>query len=237
MIFMKKSTLKVVSVLGTLAICLTAFAACSGEDNSQKLLYEEGGKIYYREEIGDIARELATDSNGVTLVDEEGNLLWKITDEDGSEHTHAVSFPGYLEDGKKVSCQQFSMTMPKGWKNIGHGVIMLRDKTDSIKIDYTFFGEEDGKILSAEERLEGFKNLFAPNLEDGTAKMEVSDVQVAGRDAKKAKLTTTGDKEVYLEIYLIDIPVGVMAFTCTTDFEDGREYDFKPILDTIEYRI
>ena len=235
---MKKSTVKIISVLGALAICLTAFAACSGEDNSQKLLYEEGGKIYYRPEIGEAAYELATDANGVTRVDEEGNLLWKVTDANGVDQTHPVSYPSYLIDGKTVSCQQFTITMPRGWKNIGYDSIMLRDKKDEIKIDYTFVGaDEEGVVPTAETRLEELNTIFASKVEDGSAKIEASDVQVAGRDAKKVMLTTSGKTDAYLEVYFIDVPSGVMTFTCACDFEKISEYDFKAILDTIEYRI
>ena len=237
-IFMKKSTVKIISVLGALAICLTAFAACSGEDNSQKLLYEEGGKIYYRPEIGEAAYELATDANGVTRVDEEGNLLWKVTDAAGNDQTHPVSYPSYLIDGKSVSCQQFTITMPKGWKNIGYDSIMLRDKKDEIKIDYSFAAADaEGVIPTAESRVEELEKIFAPNIEDGSAKIEVSDVQVAGRDAKKVMMTTSGKTDAYLEVYFVSVPTGVMTFTCACNFEDKGEYDFKAILDTIEYRI
>lgn len=235
---MKKSTLKIISVLGALAICITAFAACSSEDNSQKLLYEEGGKIYYRKEVGEAAYELVTDSNGVTRVDEEGNLLWKVTDADGNDQTHPVSYPSYLVDGKSVSCQQFSITMPKGWSNIGSDSIMLRSKDGETKIDYSFFGaEEDGTIPTAEDRVEMLEEFFAPSIADGTATVEIKDVQVAGRDAKKAVIKTSGKSDAYLEAYFISVSSGVMSFSCACEYEEGGKFDFKAILDTVEYRI
>ena len=235
---MKKSTVKIISVLGALAICLTAFAACSGEDNSQKLLYEEGGKIYYRPEAGEAAYELATDANGVTRVDEEGNLLWKVTDADGNDQTHPVSYPSYLIDGKTVSCQQFTIKMPKGWSNIGYDSIMLRDKKGEIKIDYSFAGADaEGVVPTAEDRIDQLNELFAPNIADGTATVEASDVQVAGRDAKKVVMVTHGKADAYLEVYFVSVSTGVMTFTCACNFEDGGKYDFKAILDTVEYRI
>ena len=43
-ILMKKNTLKIAAVLSGLAVCLTAFAACSSEKNEDKLIYKEGGK-------------------------------------------------------------------------------------------------------------------------------------------------------------------------------------------------
>ncbi len=238
---MKKSTVKIVSILGALAICITAFAACSKEDNSQKLLYEEGGKIYYRKEVGEAAYELATDSNGVTRVDEQGNLLWKVTDADGNDQTHPVSFPAYLEDGKTVSCQQFSMTMPKGWSNIGSNSIMLRSKDGETKIDYSFFEpDEEGVIPTAEDRIKMLEDVLASGIAEGRVELEVSDVQISGRDAKKAVIKTTnkdGENKTYLENYFVSVPTGVLSFTCACEFEDGGKFDFKAILDTVEYRI
>ncbi len=236
---MKKSTLKIAAVLSGLAVCLTAFAACSSEDNESKLIYKEGGKIYYRPSEGEAAYELATDDNGVTRVDEEGNLLWKVTDVNGEDQTHPVSFPAFINDGKEVSCQQFSITLTRGWENTGNGMIMLRNEKDNAKIDYTFFEMEEGDetVPTAEARVEMLQNLLKPSVDDGSATMKVTDVQVAGKDAKKVELRTTGKANAYLEVYFVSLSNGVMSFSCACDFEDAGKYDFKAILDTIEYRV
>lgn len=236
---MKKSTLKIAAVLSSLAVCLAAFAACSSEDNENKLIYEENGKIYYRQSEGDAAYELATDANGVTLVDEQGNLLWKVTNADGEDQTHAVSYPAFINDGKEVACQQFSITVPRGWENTGSTMIMLRNEKDNAKIDYSFFEPDEGDetVPTAEDRVEMLEEMLAPSIEDGSAVMEVTDVQVAGRDAKKVVLKTSGKADAYLEVYFISVSTGVMSFSCACDFEDGGKYDFKSILDTVEYRI
>ena len=101
---MKKNIIKTCAVLLALASIITVFTACKKVDENT-LLYEEGGKIYYRKEAGDEAYELVTDQNGVTVVDENGNMLWKVTNADGEDQTHPVSFPAYLQDGKTISCQ------------------------------------------------------------------------------------------------------------------------------------
>lgn len=238
MIRMKKSTLKIAAVLSSLAICITAFAACSQEKNENKLVYEEGGKIYYRKDVGEDAYELATDKNGVTLVDEQGNLLWKVTNAQGEEQTHPVSFPAYIDDGDSVSCQQFSMTLPRGWSNTGKTMIMLRSKDGEKKIDYSFFEpNEDGSLPTGASKTEELEKLFASAIADGTAKITSSSVQVGGRDATKVVLVTEGKKTAYLEVYYVDTNLGLMAFSCACPFEDGGDFDFKAILDTIEYRI
>ena len=236
---MKKNTLKIAAVLSCLAVCLTAFAACSSEKNEDKLIYKEGGKIYYRPQQGDVARELATDKNGVTLVDEEGNLLWKVTNADGEDQTHPVSYPAVLNEGDRISCQQFSIKLPRGWEKMrSDSMVMLRNEKDGAQIDYSFFDNADNaEENTAEMKIQGLKDMLKPSIDDGTAKIESEDVQISGRDAKKIVITTTGKKDAYLEVYYIDTAKGVMAFSCSCPFEDGGKYNFKAILDTVEYRI
>lgn len=237
-ILMKKSTLKIAAVLSSLAVCLAAFAACSSEDNENKLIYKEGGKIYYRPEQGEAAYELATDANGVTRVDEDGNLLWKVTNADGEDQTHAVSFPAILDDGKSVSCQQFSIKLPRGWEKMNsETAFMIRNEKDSAQIDYSFFDNAENENNTAEGRVKMLEEMFKPSVDDGKATIEVSDTQVSGRDAKKIVLKTSGKKDAYLEVYFVDTAKGVMSFSCACPFEDGGKYDFKAVLDTIEYRI
>ncbi len=241
-ILMKKNTLKIAAVLSGLAVCLTAFAACSSEKNEDKLIYKEGGKIYYRPQQGDIARELATDKNGVTLVDSEGNLLWKVTNADGEDQTHPVSYPAVLNEGDRISCQQFSIKLPRGWEKMkSNNAVMLKNEKDSAQIDYSFFENKEDEVNTAESRVQALNEMLQPSVKDGTAIIEVEDVQVSGRDAKKIVIKTSGKnsgkKDAYLEVYFIDTANGVMSFSCSCPAEDGGKYDFKAVLDTIEYRI
>lgn len=237
-ILMKKSTLKIAAVLSSLTVCLAAFAACSSEENENKLLYKEGGKIYYRPEQDEEAHELATDANGVTRVDEDGNLIWKITNADGEEQTQAVSFPAALTDGKTISCQQFTLKLPRGWEKMTiNNAFMIKNEKDSAQIDYSFLENDENETNTAESRIKMLQEMFKPSIDDGTATIETEDVQLAGRDAKKIVLKTSGNKDAYLEVYFIDTANGVMSFSCACPFEDGGKYDFKGILDTIEYRI
>ena len=237
-ILMKKTTLKIAAVLSGLAVCLTAFAACSSEKNEDKLIYKEGGKIYYRPQQGDIARELATDKNGVTLVDSEGNLLWKVTNADGEDQTHPVSYPAVLDEGGRISCQQFSIKLPRGWEKMkSDNAVMLKNEKDGAQIDYSFFENEGDDIKTAEGTIQSLKEMLQPSIDDGTATIESEDVQISGRDAKKIVLKTKGEKNAYLEVYYVDTASGVMTFSCSCEYEDGGKYDFKAVLDTIEYRI
>ncbi len=230
---MKKNIIKTCAVLLALASIITVFTACKKVDENI-LLYEEGGKIYYRKEAGDEAYELVTDQNGVTVVDENGNMLWKVTNADGEDQTHPVSFPAYLQDGKTISCQQFTMKCPKGWENIGNFKIMLKNVDEGVQIDYSYIQPDEGEEKSTvDAEVAKLEKLFGLS-----SKITRTKTQIGGRDAEKLVLEMLDGTPVYMEIYCIEVGNGLMSFNCTyTDAANKGTYDFKAILDTIEYRI
>ncbi len=236
---MKSSALKIAAVLMCLATVATALAACSSKkSNEEELIYEEDGKIYYRPEEGAAAYELATDANGETLVDAQGNLLWKVTNAAGEDQTHPVSFPDYLQDGKKLSCQQFTIKVPRGWENIGNTAIMLRNDKKNYQINYSFFESTEETVETAEGRVAQTEEMFQVGVESGEIELETSDSSVAGKPAKKLVVKITGDSENgYMETYFVTTDNGVMSFACTCEAKDGGKFDFLEILNTLEYRI
>lgn len=237
---MSNKAIRIIAIAVALMSIVCIFAACSGgNENSEELIFKKNGKIYFRKEANDNAYELVTDANGETVVDEQGNLLWKVTDADGKEQTHPVSFPGYLQDGKKVSCQQFTISIPRGWENIGHNMIMLRDTKSSKQIDYSFFTpDEDGNVPTAESRAKALTDLLKTEVEKGNISVKQENVQIGGRDAIKVVMDNSGsEKQAYAEVYYISLESGTMSFFCTCPYEERNKMDFKAILDTIEYRI
>ena len=81
-----------------------------------------------------------------------------------------------------------------------------------------------------------FEESFKPMVEEGTAKLTRSNTQIAGRDAIKVVIEINNDGATsYLEIYNIEDKGGRMTFRCSCDYTE-KGYDFKAILDTIEYR-
>ncbi len=233
---MKKNMLKYVAILLCFASIITVFAACSNKDDNS-LIFKEKGKIYYRLDEDDDAYELVTDANGVTVVDEQGNLLWKVTDAEGQDQTHPVSFPTYLEDGKEISCQQFTIKMPKGWENIGNFKIMLRNSKEDLQIDYSFFENSENGKETVENAIQEMNKLFQPSVDAGEATVKQEQTQVGGRDATKVTVEFTNDNPSYSELYYIQLSSGVMYFMCTAPYEAKGEFNFKAVLDTIEYRI
>lgn len=235
---MNNKTIKIFAVILALASVFGVLTACSGGDDGS-LLFKKRGKLYYRLSEDDIAYELVTDDDGVTVVDEKGNLIWKITGADGGDATQAVSFPAHLTQGKVVSCQEFSITMPKGWTVEGNFVLRLVNEDAEAQIDYSFFENSSATPdNTAEARAQSWYELFKPAIDEGEATFEKEEAQVAGRDAIKVTVKTTSDNgKTYLESYFVENGNGVLVFNCTCPAKNGGNFDFKAVLDSIEYRI
>lgn len=235
---MKNTSVKITAVLVALASVFAVASTACGKDD--KLLFKKNGKIFYRQSVNDNAYELVTDSKGETVVDAQGNLLWKVTDANGENHTMPVSYPSYLNEGGKISCQEFSMKLPGGYENIGGDCIMLRNTKKGTQIDYSLFepAGEDDENNSAKARAEMVKNVFAKETEKGHGTVTMEDVQIGGRDAVRVIIDMNKtEKQAYMEAYYIDSVNGVMSFTCACDYKDKGKIDFKAILDVIEYRV
>jgi hypothetical protein len=157
------------------------------------------------------------------------------TDANGVEGTHPVSFPYYIQDGKTIECQQFTIKCPKGWENIGNFKIMLKNVDKGLQIDYSYLQPDveagEGKI-TVDGEMEKLEALF------GSASVTRTKTQVGGRDAEKLVVNMIGDAPAYMEVYCVEVGDGLMTFNCTyADPADKDTFDFKSILDTIEYRI
>ncbi len=256
---MKKIFIRYLAVLLSFAALITLFTACKKDENKKEkekekkeisaeketeknfensLIYEDDDKIFYRKSESDDAYELVTDSNGVTVVDENGNLLWKVTDSNGNDRTHPVSYPVFLvEDGNYMSCQQFTIKLPKGWESLGNVNFRIKDFDKNRSIEYSYLGKEDNSYVSVDESVANIEESFKPMVEEGTAKITKSTTQVAGRDALKVVIEVTNNgADSYMESYYLENRNGTMCFNCFCNYED-RGFDFKAILDTIEYRV
>ena len=73
-------------------------------------------------------------------------------------------------------------------------------------------------------------------IDDGSAILTKSTTTVAGKNAVKIVLEFTGKTPSYMETYCVEDNNGMMCFNCFCNYED-KGFDFKAILDTIEYRV
>ena len=219
------------------ATIITLFVACAKEEQVNEYMLIKDDKIYYRKDEKDDYYELVTDQNGVTTVDENGNLLWKVTDSSGKDQTQPVSYPNFLIENNKMSCQQFTITVPKGWESIGNKSFMMKNIKENKMIEYAYFEKTSKNYMPFEEEWAKFEESFKPMIEEGTAKLTRTNTQIAGRDAVKVIIEINNDGATsYLENYNIEDKNGRMTFRCSCDYTD-KDFDFKAILDTIEYRV
>lgn len=233
---MKNNIIKYTAILLSFATIIILFAACAKEEQVNEYMLIKDDKIYYRKNDKDDYYELVTDKEGVTVVDENGNLLWKVTDSSGKDQTHPVSYPLFLIEGEKMSCQQFTITCPKGWESTGNINFMMKNVKENKMIEYSYLEKTDKNYSPFEEEWAKFEESFKPMVEEGTAKLTRSNTQIAGRDAIKVIMEINNDGATsYLEIYNIEDKGGRMTFRCSCDYTE-KGYDFKAILDTIEYR-
>lgn len=235
---MKNTTIKITAVLLALASLLAVTGiGCGKKDDS--LVFKKNGKIFYRQNPDDNAYELVTDAKGETVVDEQGNLLWKVTDANGEDQTMPVSFPSYLTEGGKISCQEFTIKVPSGYENIGGDAIMLRNDKKGTQIDYTLFDAVEGEDNTAEARAKMVEEFFTKETAAKNGTLTSKKVQIGGRDAICLIIDMNNtDPKSYMEAYYIDSVNGVMAFSCSCkNYEEKGQTDFKAILDTIEYRV
>ena len=238
------------AVLLGFATAVTLFAACSKNNDNlgeadttattvyvpsefktdANSIYTEDGKIY----MG--GNELITDSNGVTVIDESGNLIQKVTDAQGNEVTQPVTFPSFINEGSRVACQQFTITCPSGWESSGNLNFRLRNSAENKQIEYSFRDKADEKYKTADEEYATLEKTFKSMIDDGSAILTKSATTVAGKNAVKIVLEFTGENPSYMETYCVEDGNGMMCFNCFCNYED-KDFDFKAILDTIEYRV
>ena len=239
---MTERKIKIYAVLLSVTSLTAALLGACGKsgDKNADLVFKKNGKIYYRLNEGDDAYELVTDGNGETVVDENGNMLWKVTDADGNDQTHPVSFPAYINDGRTVSCQEFSITLPKGWSNTGNLKVMLRSSDGTKGIDYQLMENDEERTYKGTDVVAELEELLAPQIEEGKLVIEKEDVQIAGRDALKVTMEVTEEDggKIFSENYYLDHPQGCMFFSCLDeDAKKPGSFDFKAILDTIDFRV
>ncbi len=250
---MKKENLKYTAVLLSFATVITLFAACTknaeeaettalaatstteyvpSEFKTEKELFstDESGRIFYED------KELVTDENGITVVDRNGNMIQKVTDAQGNEVTELATFPEFINDGQKISCQQFTIVCPGGWQSSGNLNFRFKNESEGKSIEYSFFDKSNENFKTVDERIKFIEDTYKSMVDDGTATLTRSTTQVAGRDAVKFVVDASGENAFYMESYYVETENGIMCFNCFCKYED-KGFDFKAILDTIEYRI
>lgn len=137
---MEKKIIAIVSVVILLASVLTACGKV-------KTITLKEGQEY----------PLATDKEGNTIVNDDGNLVVYVTDENGKyvkdengeRQTNAVTFPEIIVNGSTLETSDYIMTFPKGWEIDDEGVARKKGKEKTFFIISNLGALQNGKSFDA----------------------------------------------------------------------------------------
>ena len=138
---------KAIALFCVFLTVLAGFTACKKRSPYGVLVVDQMGMEHV----------IMTDANGVTVMDTDGNLIEVMTDSGskkpiaaptengtvspdqlGSYETHAVTFPGIVENGETVEDAFCSVTLPADWEQIGNNYLILHHTvTDARVMLYT----------------------------------------------------------------------------------------------------
>ncbi len=212
------------------AVAKTNYSPNENVTETESFYIDENGVYFYN------GNELATDENGITLTDDDGNMIQKITDAQGNEETQPVSFPKFISMGNQVACQQFTITLPEGWIDDSSYNLRIKSESEDISVDYSFSDKRNESYVSIDKSIAELESTFQPMVDEGSVEIAKDRTTIAGRDAVKFVIEIKGEYPSYMESYYIETANGTMIFNCFCDPED-KGFDFKAILDMIEYRI
>ena len=148
---------KTIALFCVFLLMLTGFAACKKHSPYGAVIVDQRGMEHV----------IMTDANGVTVIDNEGNLVEIMTDSSnkkpiaaptengtvsplqlGSYETHAVTFPGIVENKNTVEDAFCSITLPEGWEQIGNNYLILHHtETDARVMINTDIGGSATKAI------------------------------------------------------------------------------------------
>lgn len=156
---------KIIAIISVAVLLASVFTAC--------------GKKKPMISVGDNEYPVATDSEGNTILNENGDVVIYVTDENGKyvkddkgeRETAAVTFPEMLVNDRTLETPYYRITMPEGWSIDSNGKI-TKDGNDKMHIKIYNFGElEENETLDTYfnkqvEMTKGFTEAFQTKYPD-----------------------------------------------------------------------
>lgn len=187
-----------------------------------------------------------TDANGVTVVDSLGNLVEIMTDSGnkkpiaaptdngttyagqvGEYETHAITFPGIIQNGDQLEDKDCTLTLPEGWEQTGKSMMILKHKETGATI--SIYPNIDDSLTNALDRME-----------QGQAKMSLD------HDIKSSRKTIDGVSAYCMQYdlgeiqqinYLLQKEVGkICRINCTVPTDQVSAVDLDAVLQTIHFK-
>ncbi len=193
------------------------------------------GKIYVAGENESYV--LKTDANGDTVVNEEGDLIYiKMRNPDEPHHdtegnfiTEVLEYPRFIDEGEKIDCKYYKITIPSGWEC--SGTVSMQMKNEKLGATIDFSNDTD---KTYDEIMEGVDTVLKA-AEEGGAKTEKGTVRILDMDC--AYSTITGDNsDLILTTYYIRHGDNTYRCVCNYTKENMDKIDFAEILNGIEFK-
>lgn len=123
---------KYLALIIAIMVILTCFTACKPKIKDGALVTNQAGENF----------AAVTKAGGGVVVDDAGNLVVLVTDEDGRNvkgdngeyATNKVALEHALVIGNRVECEKYAITIPGGWSDAKsfNGLSIMRDGTDDV---------------------------------------------------------------------------------------------------------
>lgn len=229
---MHKKTIVLLCLFLTL---LVAFAACKRHSRYGVLVVDEQGMEHV----------IMTDANGVTVINSDGNLVEIMTDSRnkkpiavptqngttaanvGAYQTHAVTFPGIVENGETVEDAVCQLTLPEGWEQVGTSTLLLHHTATDAQIQIS--SNIDGTLSDLVEKLNGQIEAIAP--QGGYTQ---TDMTLDGLPATRTQYALNGKTVVS---YLLLTGNGkVCRINCMVDTDKYAAADTDKVVESIRFK-
>lgn len=231
---------KYISAVALVFAFLFILASCGKGSRYGTLITDEKGMTHV----------LATDANGNTIQDGNGNLVEIITDKNGKPVTvpeayatnedgsvvvsveggnyasQAITFPNVISNGKTVETADLVLPVPKGWEQTGTFSIILKHTDTGAMLDIT--NDVEDTVDNVVKGIEDMQSMIT-----GEFKYDKQDTDISGYEAVKCHYDL-GKTQRY--IYVVSVNFNVYRFGCTVNTEDESKIDFEAIINNVQFR-
>lgn len=222
---------KAIALLSAALVLASMFAACEKHSRYGRLIVDSRGMEHV----------IMTDKDGVTVCDENGNLVEILTDSsgkpipleavdgvepsEGEYQTHPVTFPNLIKDGQKVEDAFCEVTVPDGWSCKGTSALVFTHDATGAQVDVsTDVGMNASELLESTQ--EDCKKL-------GVTCTEGVD-KLGGMTAQTLDYNVDG---LLFRLYVV-IPTDerITSVLCMIEEDKAEQVDFGEVLQAIRFK-
>ncbi len=204
-------------ILATMTL-ITVFTACSKDYEDERIIKDREDNIHI----------LATDKEGNTMQNEDGNIIEvvtdakgkEVTDDNGNQVTQAVTYPDILEANGFVEDQYVKIKPEEGWTQTGSLMITMNYEKYGAQYVLDVSENKDEKEIT-----DGYKQMAdqmkkVPAYKEASFKSEK--VKLGGIEMTKITIEYSIDKKYVSE----EDPESQILYMYVHS-KDGKTYNFQ----------